>query len=521
MRLGLRLVLAAALAWIPSAPDLAWLGALHGGGRRILVLYQDAPGDGGTRTPALLTANLAGRFGTAQLRPLAAYRPGDAQRAAALIVLPALGGPAPPTALLADVRATRRPVIWLQHGAAALLADRAYARQAGWSLAAPRPALISQVEYRGERLARDLRARSQVSPISVTGTSRARALAWAVAPDGSRTPWAIRSGALTYLEEAPFAYTTEDDRYLAFADILTGALAPATPERHRALVRIEDVGPETDPGRLRRMVDLLARERVPFSIAVYDAYRDPLGRFNGGRPLAFDLAQRPQLLAALRYARDHGAVLVAHGHTHQAGQLANPYAGVSGGDYEFYRARLDAAGAVLVSGPLADDGAAAWRSRLDALEDGWRAGGLPQPQIFTTPHYAASPNAYGAIRRRFPVRYERVLYVPGEATVGARSGEGAPINQFFPYPVRDVRGDLIVPENLGYLAQAGGVAGGGRTAEEILGSARRNLVVRDGFASFFVHWYGDTDALLRTVRGLKAMGYAFVTPQQAAEDLRP
>ena len=512
------LLLVAALAGIPAAPDLFLLSKLGGRGRRILVLYQDARIGAGTRDAALLTANLAGHFGMAALQPIGEYRAGEARRFSAVIVLPSVMGPAPPAVLLADVRSASRPVIWIQHGAQALLLDPAYARSAGWRVSAPHSALISEVDYRGAAFPRDLRGAWQVSDPAITDPSRASVLAWAVAPDGARTPWAIRSGALTYVLEAPFAYTHEDDRYVAFADILMRALAPNTPERHRALLRIEDVGPEANPATVRRLVDLLSREGVPFSIATYDGYRDAFGHFNKGRPLAFGYAERPELVAALRYARDHGGTLVAHGHTHQAGRIANPYAGVSGGDFEFYRAQLDEARAVRLTGPLPQDGRAAWSARLAALEVAWSKAGLGRPAIFTTPHYAASPNAYAAIRARFPVRYERALYFPGGDVAGAPALPYAPVDEFFPYPVRDVRGDVIVPENLGYLAQKGGLSGGGRSPDQILASARRNLVVRDGFASFFVHWYGDTDALLKSVRGLKAMGYTFVTPRTVVAD---
>ena len=75
--------------------------------------------------------------------------------------------------------------------------------------------------------------------------SRSRVSRDAVRSDGSTFPWALRSQNLTYVGELPFVYTSETDRYLVFADLLFDALAPRTPERHRALLRLEDINPRT------------------------------------------------------------------------------------------------------------------------------------------------------------------------------------------------------------------------------------------------------------------------------------
>ncbi len=74
-------------------------------------------------------------------------------------------------------------------------------------------------------------------------------LARAVRADGSSFPWAVRSRNVTYVGEVPFTYTSETDRVLIFADLLFDALAPDTRERHRALVRLEDIHPRTRPAR--------------------------------------------------------------------------------------------------------------------------------------------------------------------------------------------------------------------------------------------------------------------------------
>src|SRR5271170_7420124 len=48
-----------------------------------------------------------------------------------------------------------------------------------------------------------------------------------------------------------------------------------------------------------------------------------------------------------------------------------------------------------------------------------------------------------------------------------------------------------------------------------IADAQRNLVVRDGWASFFYHTYDSISYLEQTVTGLKSLGYTFVAPTAA------
>ena len=105
-----------------------------------------------------------------------------------------------------------------------------------------------------------------------------------------------------------------------------------------------------------------------------------------------------------------------HGQTHQHANIPNPGFGVSGSDYEFFRAGLDSSGRFDLLGPLENDSEAHWDDRLDLAFANWDMAGLPQPWLFTSPHYAASQSAYSAMGERFPARLERVLYFGGEAS---------------------------------------------------------------------------------------------------------
>jgi hypothetical protein len=475
----LRTAFAGLALWLLFA---AWaqheLGVPSAAPRQMLLLY-DADPAAGTELPAIMAANLAGRFGRATIRRIDRYRAGDAARFDATFVLPVRR---PPDALLANLRAPRRPAVWIGSS----------------DPQAPRVADVVAVRYKGRDFPRDLRAPPQ---IALLDASRGEVLATAIAAGGREVPWAVRSGNLLHVAENPFAHAHEDDRHLVFADLLFGLLAPRTPERHRALVRIDNVGPDADPGRVRALADLLAEEGVPFSIAVHARYRDPEGVHSGGRPVRIDLRQRAQLVDALRHAVSRGGTLVAQGFTHQTNQRRNPGRRVSGGDAEYYAADL-ADGALALRGPLARNGVDHWRARFAAARRAWSAVGLGRPRLFATPLSAASPEAYAAARAEHAARYERTLYA-----AGAAAGQ----IQFFPYEIVDVRGDFIVPENLGYPRP-------GRGPERLIASAARNLAVRDGFASFAFLWHDDPQALRTIVRGIKALGYRFVAPDEVLRD---
>ncbi|HEY0012616.1 MAG TPA: DUF2334 domain-containing protein, partial [Allosphingosinicella sp.] len=422
----------------------------QGEARTILVLYD---GSGETKElEAALAGNLAGRFGRARFRSFSQYRRGDLGAYDASIVLP---DGAVPESLAADVRRAARPVLWIGPGVETLFADPAFAAAQGWSPAPAAAADWVAVRYKQREFPRDLRAEAVAAVPQIADPSRVAVHATAIGRTAAETPWALRSGNLFYLAETPFAYAHEDDRYLVFADLLYEALAPEAPERHRAMVRIDDVGPDSNPRRIRGLADLLAEEGVPFSIAVYDTYRDPGGRFSNGRPIALSLAQRPQIVGALQYAVSRGATLVAHGHTHQTDTRANPYARVSGGDFEYFAADLED-GAFALRGPLPQNEIGHWRRRFDASARAWRRSGLGRPLLFTTPHHAASAEAYAAAREGHVARYERSLYFTGEAAGGRADYARGWTSQFFPYEAVDLRGDFILPENLGSLGAASG-----------------------------------------------------------------
>jgi uncharacterized protein YdaL len=137
--------------------------------------------------------------------------------------------------------------------------------------------------------------------------------------------------------------------------------------------------------------------------------------------------------------------------------------------------------------------------------------GLPKPALWTTPHYAASATDYKVFGSNFSARLERSLYFSGTLR-GTSAGPNTFLGQFFPYVVKDVYGTKVLPENIGNYEPEAYNNHPARQPADLIASAKANLAVRDGFASFFYHPYYPTQPLKETVDGIKALGYTFVSP---------
>ncbi|MEV0899748.1 polysaccharide deacetylase family protein [Actinoplanes sp. NPDC049802] len=471
-----------------------------GGTAKTLILY-DTTGDYGWlgEVYATQTANLASHFGSWTAAPVAAYRAGDLRNHTAVIYLGSTYDEPLPAAFLADVLATTKPVIWVRDNVWQLSALDGFAAKHGFTSGLYDFRDVAEVTYKGRVLTRAADNRSGLMNLTIGDAGKVTTLASA-----GDLPWAVRSGNLTYVGEIPFSYVTHDDRYLIFADLLFDALAPATAERHRALIRIEDVGPDADPEQLRAIADYLSSVKVPFTVAVYPRYRNPADGED------YTLLKRPQVVAALRYMQSRGGTLLMHGYTHQYGTVANPYDGASGNDFEFYTAHVDAADRVIYDGPVREDSVAWATARMVTSGALFVSAGLGAPSIFEFPHYAASPADYQAVHRLFGKRYDRGLYFPGVLTGGGYDYTRQ-FGQFFPYTVRDVYGSVVVPENIGNVEPEAYNTHPVRLPADLIASAERNLVVRDGVASFFYHPYLGTEHLRELVPGIIRTGYTFVS----------
>ncbi len=485
--------------------------------RHTLVLYAD-----GGPTPklghqyAIQAANLASRGGSWTLRPTDRYRRGELSRYQVAIYVGVDDRPIP-SALLDDIAHSGVPVLWMGAGISQLFqADGSLVKRLGW-----RPnendavGDVTGVRYRGRLLQRQAKGNDALVRITVTNDQNAHVLGRGVRAGGSTLPWAVRSGDLTYIGEIPFSFEEPGDRYLALCDIIIRLVAPGAPNRHRALIRIEDVGPNTNPADIRNIADFLHSRGVPFSLAVYPFYRDPHGAANHGRPTEFRLVDKPKMVQALMYATQHGGTILMHGYTHQYGDKRNPYTATSAEDFEFYQAHVNAENNVQLDGPVPGDSHDWAVERLSAGRGEFVRVGLPDPDIFEFPHYTASMTDYRAVDQMFGVRYDQGSYFDGLCPKGNCANQTAPagemFQQFFPYPVRDAYGSVVIPENLVNVSEAYN-NNPARSASDVVGDAAAMTVVKDGVVSGFYHPYLGVAKLAQIVDGIKALGYTYVSP---------
>ncbi|MFF4544323.1 DUF2334 domain-containing protein [Streptomyces sp. NPDC001406] len=514
------------------APAAASANAAADANPTTLVLYDTAGPYGQLgELYAMATANLAGHFGTVTAKPVQQYTAGMIDSYSAVIYIGSTyyGGSIPdavPAAFYADAASSTKPVIWMGANIwnmAGAVGVTQFTQKYGWD---PTTSYyedggsignVTQVTYRGQTLSRTIPAGQDggvLRPNVLTGTGYPAVTRLAEGLDSSNGHtfgWAVRSSNLTYIGEIPFAYVSESDRVIAFEDLLFDALAPATAERHRAMVRLEDISPDSDPAELRAMADYLHAQNIPYGINVIPVYTDPKGTYNNGVPQTVTLAQRPQVVNALKYMLARGAVLMDHGYTHQYSNIANPYDGVTGDDFEFYRAHVDAADNVVYDGPVAEDSALWAQTRVTSALLQFALAGLPKPALWTTPHYAGSAADYKVFSSNFSARLERSLYFAGTLS-GAPSDPNRFIGQFFPYVVKDVYGTKVLPENIGNYEPEAYNNHPARLPADLIASAKANLAVRDGVASFFYHPYYPVQPLKDTIDGMKALGYTFVSP---------
>jgi Uncharacterized protein conserved in bacteria (DUF2334) len=471
--------------------------------KRVLVLYD---GEGnyaayGVQT-AVLASNFASHFAKPVRQSVTAYRPGEMKHYAAVIYVGTSYGEPLPEAFLADVRAGLRPVLWLG-GNAYKLTDQAYAAAHGWrALPSDRSGRYRSVRYRGARLTITTR---HLGAIDITDRHRADVLGSAVTRSGSQVPWAVRSGRVTYVAEAPLQSGGGRDRSYAVADMMA-SLFGRVQVRHRALIRIEDVGPATSPVQLRQIADVLSARRIPFAVAVYPLYIGPAGQHPRNR---IPLSDRPRVVDALKYMLVKGGTLVLHGYTHQLFDDHNPNNGESGEDYEFLRVHYDAHHVLKYADPVSRDVTGWARHRIERALAGIRAAGLPKPGIWQFPEYGAAPTEYRVAASMFVARFDRGNYaerVHGHMKLQTLT-EQAP-----PYLVRDVYGGPVLPENLGYVIGPHIPATGPGSISSILAAgATQKAAVRDNVASVYYHPFLGPGPLRRLVRGIRHEGYTFVS----------
>jgi uncharacterized protein YdaL len=439
-------------------------------GPRALILYDGTSIKAHEGTvDGLYIANLMGHFSyRPTLRAIEDYKPGEMAKYNAVFVVGGSSKSEWPTTLVRDARARTSMLAWVGFGLDSFLSGGEDRKRGLRVKPVDLNSHFRQVRYRGTILEK---GSATFTPISVIDPSQVQIAATALDPEGHEVPYIVRRNNLWLVADVPFAYIGERDRYLAFCDLLHDMLGVNHETSRRAMIRLEDVNPDDDAGSVQRAVDVFVREGIPFQIGVIPVFIDP----NAHKQIR--LSENPDLVAVLHKAVASGGTIVLHGYTHQ-------YRGVTADDFEFWDG--------MRNGPRGDDSAKLVRDKLTAaLAECFR--NEIYPVAWETPHYMATPRDYVEFGRVFSTLNE-------ESTIDAQGSQ-----QSYPYPTIDVRGLQIVPENIGYLPMEN------PDPNKLVSNARAFLVVRDGIASAFVHDFLDPKLLESVVRGIKQLGYSYIS----------
>ena len=449
-----------------------------------------------------------------------------------------------PENFLIDVTKTKRTVVWFKYNLWQLTRNqvRSFSDRYGFSFQSirgmntkasvtePNPGFFNRIRYKGMEMEKYYRFDAKANTftgdpdagmLSIVNQAKAKIRATMInQKSGEQIPYVVEADNFWYFADIPLSFIGPRDRYLVLADLLHDIVKIAHPERHLAMVRLEDIGATFSAAGMEAMTGYLQRTGVPFSVAAIPHYKDPFGIHSGGMPVDIPLASAPRLQAALHQAVERGGDIVMHGYTHQYDGGRNPHSGVSGEDYEFWDSRKNA--------PLAEDSLPWALARMKAGLAEFKQAGL-NPVAWGTPHYQDSPNSIQAAKQVFRSFYQRSFYytsaTPNLASV---PGRDVAVDQFFPFEINsDHYGRYIIPENLGNVRYGIGQDGvynmhgeARYTWKDLLINARYATLVRDGFASFFFHPYladptsgvpgmDDFEAL---VTGINALGYHWTKP---------
>lgn len=473
----------------------------------VLILY-DAPGlwnwigymDG------VFLANLLGHFDRDYtLLPVEQYSRGLLEQFDTTFYFGTVYNNPLPAAFMNDVSTTKKTVVWFKYNLWQLgLAHPDFSNHYGFIFNHLDRTGYPHILYKGQTLGKN-QSDPELGRITVTHPSIATTPALAEQSDGHTIPYIVHGANLWYVADIPFTFMTENDRYLVFADLLYDILQVNAQPQKRALLRLEDIDPTYNIMVLKNTADYLYSQHIPFAIAVIPYYIDPFGHYNHGQPNVVKLTDRPAFIAALNYMASKGGQIIMHGYTHQYAALNNPYAGISGADYEFFRVMIDeTTGGTIFDQPLPEDSLAWVEERIQSAKTLFLNAGF-EPAFWETPHYAASAIDNQFFARSFSGILGRVWYFDKEDT-SHHAG------QFFPYVIhKDVYGGKIIPENLGCVAPNTWINHPTRSVDDILLSARNNLVVRDAWASFYYHPFLGLAYLQQLIPALKEMGYEFVS----------
>jgi len=431
------------------------------------------------RLDALYLVNLLGHFTTHRtVHPLETYKRGEWARYDAVFTIVYQKRYRVPSLFLEDIARDPKTFCWLGNQVGQLDRQGLLRRHGLRFIKLSDTTKFNQVFYKNRTL---VKGDVETNLLKVLDTDQVQVMAKVASADHQSYPYAMHSDNFWVFADSPFSYSAENDRYLVLCDLLHDILGIQHVEDHPAILRIEDLNAMSEPSELEATLAVIRRHHIPFSFGFVPTYVNPHER------LEFRMADKPDVVAMLKKYVEYGGTPVLHGFTHQ-------YRGVTTDDYEFWDDLSDR--------PIRGDSETFVARRLEEAIRESMAIGL-YPVTWETPHYAASPLDYRVIHRYFSTVFERRL-----------AGMRLDSDQYFPYPVIDLYGQYVIPENLAYVPIDQPVAG------PILANAEAASVVRDGYASVFFHPFLKPALLDEILSGIEKMGYHFIDLKSFPNEVR-
>ncbi|MFH1199107.1 MAG: DUF2334 domain-containing protein [Candidatus Omnitrophota bacterium] len=515
-------------------PQLAYAQPAHL--PQAIILYDENKDlDEGPIYAAVL-ASLLGHFKLDyEIKPVAQYLPGELNKFDFIFYLGYIRNGYIPQAFFEDVSKTAKTVVWFGHNLNQLQAyvGREFLKKYGFCFlrsissqatqeGAPAD-FFSVFKYKDKVLSRkeitgipDTLIYLTITKAKITDGSLAKAKAWALdSQSKEELPYIIQSKNFWFVANIPFSFLELRDRYLIFCDILHDILKINHPAKLKALVRIEDISPDTDPSQLKKVVDFFEEEEIPFSIAVIPVFKDT-SKKQGPKKGELHFSDAQETLELLKKEQAAGVPLVMHGFTHQLDYAKNPSLRVTSVGYEFWDSENNS--------PVQGDSVEYVKGRIEKGKQELAQNGL-KPFAFEVPHYTASALDYRVFAQEFPINYHDPVYYRQSA--GSQGMRQSP-----PYIIyKDFYGQFLIPastlDNIEY-EDAKDRNELDKKIAMIIKQAEAVSIVRDGIASFYIHPFvikamqqnriNGLAELKKITDALKAMGYEFVSLKSIALD---
>ena len=471
--------------------------------KKAIILYdQSRDIDTGSVYAAMLSSALGHFDLECRIAPVNKYNKGDINGFDAVFYLGEIDEGYVPLDFLRDISKTDKTVVWFKSNLNQLQADFGpdFIKKYGFSFMkkaeqpAASPELFDVFYYKGQALSikemdsavpdLELAIVKVVDPQLATIVSSAKS-----GGTGEEAPYIVRSKNFWFIADMPFSFLESRARYFIFCDALHDMLGIEHKAQHRALLRLEDINPSTNPGELERMVDFLQKEQVPFSMGVIPFFRDQTGK-TFDRPVELTFADSPDVLGVLQKTQSSGASVIMHGVTHQTDLPGEPDSeiNITSIGYEFWDIQNNT--------PVKGDSKEFVINKLEKGKAELSKYGL-RPVAFETPHYTASALDYRTFAKEFDFLYDEAVYhlydttqAPIQPEIEKQAREQW-VNQFFPYEIRkDYYGLRIIPsstiDSLNY-DQVRDIDSLNKELARILKQIEAMKVVRDGYVSFYIH----------------------------------